>query len=298
MMTLSSTGEVLTALRRGADVSLVAYTLPPGRILDALDAAARRGAHVRVRLEGYVYKDDGAVGARNEVALAALRAAGADAQLVHPSAGGAEPVLHLKGLTVDGALFLDDRNWPDDGADTIIRDDFAGDAALVRDAAAGREDRATSSFSVRKRQSLALEARLIGEARAGDEVIVESESFGDRNPVYDALRVAAKRGAHVRVLVSARDASANAAEAGAIRKLHEAGAQIRVCDADEKFAVVNGARGWIGSANATAAFEHPDQLDWGARIDDGGVIAHVAHAFEERWARGDSTASLLPRRRF
>ena len=81
MLTLSSTPELLSSLKGARDVSLIAYTLPAGRVIDGLTAAAKAGAHVHVRLEGYIYKDDGSVAAANAAAIALLRAAGADAQL-------------------------------------------------------------------------------------------------------------------------------------------------------------------------------------------------------------------------
>jgi phosphatidylserine/phosphatidylglycerophosphate/cardiolipin synthase-like enzyme len=286
MMTLSSTSELLTALHGAHDVSLIAYTLPAGRVLDGLTAAARAGAHVRVRLEGYIYKDDGSVGATNTAAIAQLRAVGADAALVHTGENSTDAMLHCKAALVDNQLFLDDRNWPDDGADTIVRDTFSTDAAVVRDAVAGKEDRPTPFFSVVKRGSLASEARLLHEAHEGDDVIVESESFGANNRVYRAIEDAAHAGAHVRLLVSSRDLQGNVDEKGALAKLAAAGVGVRVCDADEKLAVVEGTRGWLGSTNATVAFDHPDQLDWGARTDTPAIVSHLRAVFETRWAFG------------
>jgi phosphatidylserine/phosphatidylglycerophosphate/cardiolipin synthase-like enzyme len=288
MMTLSSTSDLLRALDGAHDVALTAYTLPAGRVLDGLAAAAKAGARVRVRLEGYIYKDDGSVGAANTAAIARLRAAGADAQLVHPDENASDAMLHCKAALVDGELFLDDRNWPDDGGDTIVRDTFPSDAQIVADAIAGKEDPPTPFFSVAKRESLASEARLVSAAHAGDDVIVESESFGADNRVYDAIDTAARAGAHVRLLVSASDLQGNLNENGALKKLRDDGVGVRVCDADEKLAVLNGTRGWLGSANATVAFNHPDQLDWGARTDAPAIVSHLREAFEQRWSKGRS----------
>ncbi|HTV92013.1 MAG TPA: phospholipase D-like domain-containing protein [Verrucomicrobiae bacterium] len=293
MMTLSSTAELLSSIERARDVSLIAYTLPQGRVLDGLAAAAKAGTHVRVRLEGYIYKDDGGVTAANAAAIAELRAVGADAQFVHPDQHAPDAMLHCKAALIDGELFLDDRNWPDDGADTILRDDFSRDARIVADAVAEREDAPTPFFAVAKRESLASEARLLNEARRGDDVIVESESFGANNRVYAALDALGRAGAHARLLVSARDMQGNVNEQGALRKLSADGVIVRVCDADEKFAVVRGSRGWIGSANATAAFDHPDQFDWGARTDAPAILAHVRRTFEERWQHAAPLATAL-----
>ncbi|HTU71691.1 MAG TPA: phospholipase D-like domain-containing protein [Candidatus Baltobacteraceae bacterium] len=290
MMTLSSTDDLLSALHTARNVSLIAYTLPAGRVLDALSAASRHGAHVRVRLEGYIYKDDGSVGSANTSAIAKLRAAGVDAQFVHPAADSNDPMLHAKAALVDGALFLDDRNWPDDGADTIVRDDFARDEAIVRDAVEGREDSPTPFFAVAKRGALASETRLLHEAHAGDDVIVESESFGANNRVYAALDAAGRAGAHVRLLVSSRDLQGNTNERGALEKLSRDGVAVRTIDADEKLAIVNGTRGWMGSANATVAFDHPDQIDWGARTDAPSIVTHLRAAFDARWQRAQPVA--------
>ncbi|MGB6985250.1 MAG: phospholipase D-like domain-containing protein [Candidatus Aquilonibacter sp.] len=291
MMTLSSTNELLAKLDGARDVSLMAYTLPTGRVLDGLTAAAKAGAHVRVRLEGYIYKDDGSVGTANAAAVAKLRAAGADAQLVHADKNARTAMLHCKAALVDGSLFLDDRNWPDDGGDTIVRDNFPDDAQIVADALSGKEDRPTPFFSVAKRGSLASEARLLHEAHAGEDVIVESESFGANNRVYRAIDAAARAGAHVRLLVSSRDLQGNANERGALKKLAADGVGVRVCDADEKLAVVDATRGWLGSTNATVAFNHPDQLDWGARTDAPTIMSHLREAFEQRWSTASHAVS-------
>jgi hypothetical protein len=293
MMTLSSTAALVCAFANARDVSLIAYTLPVGRVLDGLTAAAKAGAHVCVRLEGYIYKDDGGVTAANTAAIAQLRAAGADAALVHPDQHAPDAMLHCKAALVDGKLFLDDRNWPDDGADTIVCDDFARDAAIVHDAVGGREDAPTPFFAVAKREALASEARLLNEAHDGDDVIVESESFGANNRVYNSLDALGRAGAHVRLLVSARDMRGNPNERGALEKLSADGVNVRVVDADEKLAVVNGSRGWLGSANATAAFDHPDQLDWGARTDAPSILAHLRQTFDARWQGAATLATAL-----
>lgn len=290
MIALSSTADLVAAIRTARSVSLLSYTLPRGRVLDALRQAAAGGATVRVRLEGYVYKDDGSIGSANRAAVAMLRRAGADASLVHAKQDALDPMLHAKAAVVDGALFLDDRNWPDDGADTILRDDFARDAAMVRDAVRGREDPPNPFFAITKRGALASEARLLASAGRGDDVIVESESFGTGNRVCAQIDRLALAGAHVRLLVSARDLRGAAKEAATLDRLTRDGVEVRVTDSDEKLAVVNGKRGWIGSANATVAFDHPDQLDWGARTDAAEVLAHLGRVFDERWTSVSSAA--------
>ena len=120
MISLQSVAGFVSALEHARTIALTAYTLRAGSVLDALEAAARRGADVRVRLE----RDplDNAAGTLHEAnaaSLAALRAAGAHAEATEPN----EPVLHLKAAVVDGVAWLDDRNWASGGAERILRDD-------------------------------------------------------------------------------------------------------------------------------------------------------------------------------
>jgi len=289
MLTLSSTADMAAAMRRARTISLAAYTLRPGAIEDALIAAAQRGAHVTVRLEGQPYRDaQGDLLTNNEHAVAALRSAGADARLAD-TPGSHDAPIHAKAVVADNVVFLDDRNFPDDGEDTIVRDDFSRDVNAMREAIAGHAGYASPFFASHKRSALWSEARLLNGARAGEDVIVESESFGAGNPVYAALDRLGKAGRAPRLLVSSRDLQNNDREKKALARLAADGVQIRACYADEKFALAGG-RGWLGSTNATAAFQHPDQLDWGARTDAPGIIAHLRKAFEDRWATAAKVA--------
>ena len=125
---LSSSDEVVRAVQQGRDVGFTAYTLRPGRFAAGLEAAAGRGAHVRVVLEAHPY--DGGTGelARaNAEMVSELRSHGVAAEL--HDAGKAS--LHMKAAVVDGVAFLDDRNWPDDGRDTIVRTADRDDVAAI-----------------------------------------------------------------------------------------------------------------------------------------------------------------------
>ncbi|MDE2481762.1 MAG: hypothetical protein KGN02_06195 [bacterium] len=280
-MTLRSTGELCSALRAARDVALLAYTLPPGPVEDALLAAAARGAHVCVRLEGRPYADArGGLALANRRAVERLARAGADARLVDTDPDAPAPI-HAKALVADGALFLDDRNWTRGDA-TILRDTSVSDRRVVADAIDGRADAAHGRFAMRKRDALASEARLLQSAARGDDVAVASESFGAGNAVYAALDALARAGAAPRLLVNAHDAARNPREASALRRLQRDGVRVRLTADDEKFALA-GARGWIGSANATAAFAQPDQLDWGLRSDARAVVGALRTRFEARW---------------
>lgn len=260
MPALSNTADLVAAMQHAHSIALRAYVLRPGTVLDALSASSRRGARVRVRLECRPFADpSGALAAQNASAVATLASAGADAALA--DCDGLHPA-HIKDARVDGALFLDDRNWPDDGGDTILRADPADDVALQKDDALRREART-----------------IYRAADAGKSVAVETESFGFGR-VYAALKFAAARGP-VRLLVTARDVTARSLPA--LRRLQAAGVTVRTCAADEKLAVTPD-EAWAGSANATAGV--PAQADWGLRIFQRPVVNALRARFERNWSSG------------
>ena len=291
MIQLSSIGNVRAAISNARDVDVLAYTLSRGPVLDALEAAASRGAHVSVRLEGAPYGDsDGALALHNRRIVEKLARFGIDARLGHAHPGGdSEAPVHAKALVADDRVFLDDRNW---GADDFVVSDRDQDVVrAVVDAVDGKtpHDAPGSAVVLEKRAALAREADLLRSAGAGDDVIVESESFGNGNPVYAALDELGKRGLAPRLLVSAREA-ANAREAKALARLASDGVSVRVTRGTEKFALV-GDRSWIGSANASAAFGHPDMIDWGLCTGDRDVVAAARERVEARWAAAKQPAA-------
>ena len=257
MITLSGTAELVAAIGRARSVELQAYVLRPGRVLDALAAAAGHGARVTVRLECAPYADpSGDLAAQNARVVKTLSREGADARLV--DCDGTAPA-HLKSARVDGTIFLDDRNWPDDGRDTIVR--VAGGA----------------SYATHKDDALRREARTIYRAAdRGDAVDVETESFGFGR-IYAALKYAAQH-SKVRLLVSQRDVTARSRPA--LERLRAAGVDVRAGPDDEKMAV-SGSEVWLGSANASAGV--PEQSDWGMRIFEPPVVGAMRARFERNW---------------
>src|SRR5476651_2639868 len=134
MIVLDTASGFVQTLAHAKQIALTAYTLREGRVLDALEAAARGGAAVSVRLERDPLDDAAAtLHSANAASIAALRAAGASAEVTKPG----EPVLHLKAAVVDGVAWLDDRNWASGGAERILRDTDPDDAAAVAAAVAG-----------------------------------------------------------------------------------------------------------------------------------------------------------------
>jgi phosphatidylserine/phosphatidylglycerophosphate/cardiolipin synthase-like enzyme len=254
MLSLASTADVLAALGSARTISFSGYMLHPGRLFDALDAAARRGARVEVRVEASPYRA-GSLGRLNARMVERLARDGADARVGDG--------IHTKALTADGVAFYDDCNWLDRGGDTVVRDDASRDPAVA----------------TTKGDAVAQEVGLLASARNGDAIDVETESFGN-GPVSGALARAARAGVHVRVLVSKRELRRNAHEAATIASLERAGVEIRKTDANEKFAVVD-SRTWVGSANAS--YGAVDQSDWGAVTADAAIRGHCESAFEARF---------------
>jgi hypothetical protein len=264
MLSLSSSTAAAQALRGARTATFVAYTLRRGAIFDALEAAARGGARVSVQLEVAPFGDaDGSFARANAATVAALRGAGVDARL---SAPGDAPI-HAKELQVDGALYLDDRNWG--AGDVVLRDDDPADPAIA----------------TRKRAALASEAAMLrGAVDAGEAPIVESESFGCCNAVYAAVDALAKRGLAPRVLVCERELRGNARERAMLERLAKDGAQVRVTAATDKLALA-GENVWIGSANATAAIALPDTIDWGVTTNAPDVVGAVRARAQANWER-------------
>jgi hypothetical protein len=311
MLALSSSGAVLAAIRQAREVSLSAFRLrPAGPLFDALAAAAASGAAVRVRLAGPGFgaaggsPGAGEAAAANQAAAAALRARGVEAAL----SGAGEPPLHMKALIADGTLFLDDRNWPGDGRDTILATSDPADIAAVRSALAGVASEGqppsragvpssgeprpapgpaeeAGALATAKGRALELEAGTIAgvpedPAASGDRVECESESFGPGR-ICAALRRRAEAGAQVRLLVGA--GKIGAGEVLALRGLAAAGAEIRFGERAEKLALAGG-RGWVGSANATSA--SPATLDWGYTTGSPALLAALRDRFDEGWSAG------------
>ncbi len=275
---LSGAGSLLEALAAARSIRFSAYLLRPGRFLDALEAAAARGADVRVRLQGEPYGHDGAEQSRlaqlNGRVAAELRARGASVHLTSAQ----EPAVHLKAAVVDGTAYLDDCNWTERGGDTIVATQRAGDVSAVVSALDGVA-RSGENVATEKDRALSLEAGLIYETPG--PVDCESESFSG-GLVYAALKERALGGAAVRLLVARRDLAGgrNAYEAGALDRLARAGVEIRLGNADDKLCLASG-EAWVGSANASGGA--PRTLDWGLRTRDEPLVGALRARFDANW---------------
>ncbi|MHB8364291.1 MAG: phospholipase D-like domain-containing protein [Vulcanimicrobiaceae bacterium] len=292
MISLVATADLLRAVGGAREVTMTAYTLGRGPVFDALAAACRRGARVRLRVEDRPFGDPlGGVQRANRSAVALLARAGADARMVDATDADGPPV-HMKAAIVDGVAYLDDRNWTKAG-DTIVRDDSPRDVRALRSAIAGAAPRSERSFWTRKADAVAGEAALLRGATSARSVDLESEAFGTAGKAYAALKALAAGGVRCRLLVAARDLRPQALHG--LQLLARAGVGVRVGRSAEKMAVVDGRRAWVGSANATSSYFHGDQLDWGLRTSRAPIARALERRFEAAWATGKPLATVSDR---
>ncbi len=285
MIALDSAAGFIQTLACAQRIAFSAYSLHPGPVLFALEAAARRGADVNVRVERDPFYDSaGTLHDANAAALDELRQAGAHAEATKPG----EPVLHLKAAVVDGVAWLDDRNWAGGPAERIVRDDDSADVAAVTAALAG-EPGAGGAVETTKAGALRLEAGLIAGAGA-EALAVETESFGD-GAIYNALLHRAQAHLPTRLIVAGRELSeaGGRTERARLARLVALGVDVRAGDPkhhdlNEKLAVA-GDDAWVGSANATYARDAAGaQRDWGLATREPAAVDGLRAAFERNWS--------------
>jgi hypothetical protein len=243
-----------------------------------LDAAAARGAEVRVELEAVPYGGDASKrAAMNARTVERLRAHGVDAALVADNGDA-----HVKAAVLDGVAWLDDRNFPSKGPDLVVRDDDPTDVAAVREAMHGRPT-ATARLAFTKAAALDLEGDAID--RCAGEVDVASETFSN-SAVSAALRRHLAKGDRVRLVVGADALGRSKTQTGAVAALARLGAKVRVAGALDKLAVGDG-NAWMGSANATYPSDQTARMsEWGLVTQTPDGVKTVRAAFEREWESG------------
>ncbi len=271
MISLSSTGALSASLRAAKSIVLSAYILPPGSILQAVIAAARRGAAVTVRLEGAPYRDpQGRLAALNDAAVDTLRAAGADAQEVDTGTNAAQ-TLHLKAVVIDGrSSFFDDRNFARSGL--VVADTSAADARAVVAQTLGSA-MPPHRIALSKAAALDEEVDLIDASRRGQILRVGSEAIGNCE-VTQSLEDAAMRGVDVHVRVCRSLVASNLYDRREITRLQNVGIDVQQDSNHAKYALLAD-RAWIGSANATPGCA--TQSDWGIDVRAPALIAQLRH---------------------
>jgi phosphatidylserine/phosphatidylglycerophosphate/cardiolipin synthase-like enzyme len=283
MISLATRAEALSAASRAGSVVATAYLLPPGPVLQTLEDAARRGARVYVRVEGRPAGDDkGRMHAMNAAAIAALKRLGADAQLIDCD-GADGPKMHMKALVCDRVAYLDDRNFVKGGDQTIVRDDDGADVDAVVAAAHAEPYAGSDSVCTNKAAALDAQGRVLASARAKGSVDVETESFSRQSGTYAQLKRLAARGVHCRLIVSRRELRSSDKMQHAVQLLRAAGVAVRAADTNEKFAIVDGARAWVGSADSTSAYPDGDQIDWSLCTHLPQIVDALRAHFRTHW---------------
>lgn len=280
MVSLSSFDAVRARVFGARRVELGAYVLRDGAMVRALDAAAALGADVAVTLPR-TGVESRAVRAANRRTAGELRRAGVHVRF-------ARRPFHLKAAVIDGAAFLDDRNWASGGCSTVVTDEDPRDVAAVRAALRGG-DAPESDLALRKDVALAREAALI--AAAGDRpVVVASEAFS-AGIVADVVAARARAGKPTTLVVNAE--TVDAREARLLRALRRDGVTVRTSVAREKY-VLAGDAAWVGSANATGGAG--DQVEWGAVVRDPALVASLRRRAEDQACGVAAGAGAAPRR--
>lgn len=280
MIAITSTSAVLRALGTAKQVTFSAYILRRGGTMArALEAAAKRGAQVHVRLDGYVFGGNAAAASMNEATVEALQALHADAQIVHRSDGDG-PDLHAKAAVCDGVAYLDDCNWTKSG-DTVIRDDARSHVRAIQRAVLDRECASAGPLSLTKGDALAAEARTICAGARTGSVDLESEELGS-SAISKMLRQLASEGVCCHVLISEPAFKEHSATHKAALSLQKAGVDVRTVRSSEKFAI-DGDRVWIGSANPTPTYRDANCVEW-SLTTSAQKIGHALRArFNAHW---------------
>jgi len=280
MISVSSTAQMLGALRTARDVTFAAYFLKGGTIVEGLKQAAKRGAHVQVRLDGALYGGTARWSAESHKSARTLRRYGADVTFLHLRKHDG-PGLHIKAAVCDGAAFLDDCNWAR-GGDTVMRDDTPAHVRAIRAAVLQREGSGIGGLALTKDAALKAESHVLRRRSRSGTVEVETEELG-ASKVSQALRDLLAHHVHCRVLVSEWAVkNANHRTQDAALSLEKAGAEVRMAKTSEKIAVA-GACAWIGSANATSPYFNGGDIDWSLTTADPYIIRGLKSHFANHW---------------
>ncbi|MBV8363613.1 MAG: hypothetical protein JO193_03535 [Candidatus Eremiobacteraeota bacterium] len=275
MISFTTTANVLRVLHHAHHIEMCAYVLRSKEVLDALEFAAQHQAHVSVRLEAHPYADpDGKLAKLNRDVVEKLQTAGVHASLADVANRRAN---HMKAAIVDGVAFLDDRNWPLDRRNVVVKDDAPRDVRTIHNALHGKPI-STTALAVTKGSALAQEVAMLHGRATHSAVSIETESFTAGSAPYGAIKALARAGVDVRLLLCKEDAKP--AMLSAARALARDGVTVRFTQAAEKFAVARD-RGWIGSANAT--FGRAGQIDWGLRLSNPALCKTLQKRFDRTW---------------
>jgi len=273
--------DALAGARRRAWVEM--YLLTDGDAVDALVAARRAGADVRVLLEPAPYG-----GGDNQTAYLALQQEGVDVRWFSVPEG----LVHIKLLLVDDTTWVLTPNLTTAGltrnreyavADRAPADVARAQAVFTADAA-GRTlegDAGTrvlvSPLDARPRLAAAIDA-------AQMSLQLEIEELSDAD-LLERLLAARGRGASVSVIVPASDRSSGTDDA--VARLQSGGIAVRALPSPTlhaKAMVVDDVTAYLGSVNFTRA-SLDDNRELGILLDDDAIVSRVGATVTADWAR-------------
>lgn len=272
---LVTVSDVFAGLKTAQTVTIAAYSLAPNaRITRAIIAAADRGARVTVALSSSAF---GANAQQNEETTALLTEH-------HVSVHGSPTRSHIKIASLDGHLYLSDRNFASSTSQAIVvSDTVPGDRMLIEKSILGQPG-SNAHLWTRKGDALSAEAGLI-RVRSSRSLIVSTESFNANTAVFTAMLARRQMNDSVRLLVAANEYRTSRTDQEAVSRLRAAGAEVRISRADEKFAV-DGDNVFFGSANQTGGY--PDQIDFGIAVTDRSLATRLRAQFETEWAEAST----------
>ena len=272
-----SDSEFVNALKGAQNsVDMSSYLMPKGPVLDALVNAAKHGAQVHLTLAGDSFANSMPdIKKANDYAAMVLRKAGATVDF---NTGQGGTPLHMKACVIDGQTgYLNERNWPNDGKDDIVKITDPQDLKVVQ-AGVGQKAATSAHLSSDKDTALQMEADTI--AKGSGPLRVETESFGP-GKVADAIMARAKAGDNVELIVVKSDVGAQSL--AELQALAKAGVAIRLNEGTggEKMALQAG-QGWVGSANATEG--RPHTIDWGMQTTNQSTLSQLSTHFNDQWS--------------
>jgi hypothetical protein len=263
--------DIAARIATAHNVTISVSTLSPrDDITHALLADAASKGHVHVILDG---RASGTARRTSHATEAKLRRAGVSVEYAQ------KPI--LQAMLIDGAAFLTDRD-EHSGAhtDIMLEDDIPADRSVIAHAVAGIST-SNNHLQTRKSTALAAEANVLN-GNASHDVSVESVSLDDAPSIFNALLTRREHGDRVRVILAKQTRkkhSSSEEEQATVDRLTSAGIKVRVSTTAENLAL-DGARGWIGSADAIPALS--DHIDWGMTTN-GEMSAFLRKRFEEHW---------------
>jgi len=278
--------DALAGSRRRAWIEM--YLLTDGDAVDALVAAHRAGADVRILLEPTPYG-----GGDNAPAFLALQQAGVDVRWFSVPEG----LVHIKLLLLDDVAWILTPNLTTAGltrnreyavADDAPADVARAEAVFMADLYGQQPPQEGGSRVLVS--PLDARSRLVAAIEASRRTLaLEIEELSDTD-VVGGLVAAHGRGVAVSVLVPATERSA--ATDAAVIALQSAGLAVRAIPSPTvhaKAMVVDGSTAYVGSVNFTRA-SLDDNREMGVLVEDPALVSRVGATMAADWASAPPSA--------